>query len=152
MLCFYRSQAQHEQQATHLTRRLEAAEAQVESLQQQLAAAELAAASASTAANSAASSASSEVSAARAEAEAARKELGAAKAEAEAERNKYVVLQFARLVHHTMKLGCLCGCAPRKHPAGMHDFMPDAVLTLCCCCFTHCVAVTAAAARMALGW
>lgn len=81
-------QSQHEQQVSHLNRRLEAAEAQAELLQQQLSAAELAAASASTAANSAASSASSEVAAARSDAEAARKELSTAKADAEAEKTK----------------------------------------------------------------
>lgn len=82
------TQAQHEQQVTHLTRRLEAAEGQVEAMQEQLSAAEVAVASASSAANSAASSAHSEVAAAKSEAEAAKKELSAARAEAEAEKNK----------------------------------------------------------------
>lgn len=132
--CF--PQAQHEQQATHLTRRLEAAESQVESLQQQLAAAELAVASASTAANSAASSASSEVAAARAEAEAARKELGAAKADAEAERNKYALHythHTAQLIHHSMQLHCLRETrqqAPRKDAMCQAGCCADALLRI----------------------
>eukprot|EP00775_Hariotina_reticulata_P009736 gene9736-9894_t len=78
--------AQHEQLVSHLTRRAEAAESQVDALAKQLAAAELAAANASSAASSAANCASSELATARADADALRRDLSAAKADWEAEK------------------------------------------------------------------